>query len=181
MTSSPTAVPEVWTRLHPVTPLILGGRAIGVFVLVMVAQVGQGGFLAGSEGPAWAPLAAIAFLALVVAAIAFGAWWMNQFRVDDDAVHQRKGILFRQYRQARLDRLQAVDVVQPLIARVFGFAELKVEVAGGKSSGVRLQYLRVEDAEALRNQIVALAAGIKAQASTPAPAQAPVAGAHGRR
>ncbi|HEX7589760.1 MAG TPA: PH domain-containing protein [Demequinaceae bacterium] len=160
MTSQSFAPPEEWTRLHIVTPVLLAGRAAGVFVVVALAQGGQGGLLAAKNAPAWVPLAGIVIVIAVASAIAFGEWWMNQFRVDDDAVHQRKGILFRQYRQARLDRLQAVDVVQPLVARVFGFAEVKIDVAGGKASSVRLQYLRLEDAQALRNEIVALAAGI---------------------
>jgi putative membrane protein len=143
-----------------VTPLLLAGRAAGVFVFIALAPGGQGGLLAAKNGRAWVPLAGIMIVIVVASAIAFGEWWMNQFRVDDGAVHQRKGILFRQYRQARLDRLQAVDVVQPLVARVFGFAEVKVEVAGGKASSIRLQYLRLDDAEALRNEIVALAAGV---------------------
>jgi putative membrane protein len=107
--------------------------------------------------------------------ISFAEWRMNQYRVDDDAVHQRKGILFRQYRQARLDRLQAVDVVQPLLARVFGFAEVKIDVAGGRASSIRLQYMRLEEAEALRNEIVALAAGIaRAPAETSSAVEPPV-------
>jgi putative membrane protein len=160
VTSEPSAPPDEWTRLHIVTPVLLAGRAAGIFVVIALAQGGQGGLLAAKNGPSWLPLAGIVIVIVVASAIAFGEWWMNQFRVDDDAVHQRKGILFRQYRQARLDRLQAVDVVQPLVARVFGFAEVKIDVAGGKASSVRLQYLRLEDAEALRNEIVALAAGL---------------------
>jgi len=170
VTSETSAPPEEWTRLHIVTPVLLAGRAAGVFVAVALAQGGQDGVFAAKNLGGWVPLAGIVLVLVVASGIAFGEWWMNQFRVDDGAVHQRKGILFRQYRQARLDRLQAVDVVQPLVARVFGFAEVKVDVAGGKASSIRLQYLRLEDAEALRNEIVALAAGIGR-----APAGAPTA------
>ena len=60
---------------------------------------------------------------------------MTRFAVTDEAVHLRTGVLFRQQRQARLDRLQAVDVVQPLLARLVGLSELKIEVAGGDGSG----------------------------------------------
>ena len=160
MTSETSAPPEEWTRLHIVTPVLLVGRAAGLFVAIALAQGGQDGVFAARNLSGWLPLVGIVIVLAVASGIAFGEWWMNQFRVDDGAVHQRKGILFRQYRQARLDRLQAVDVVQPLVARVFGFAEVKVEVAGGKASSIRLQYLRLEDAEDLRNEIVALAAGI---------------------
>jgi putative membrane protein len=144
---------------------------MGVLAIVGLAQAGSGGWGGSGNAPAWAVLGALGFAVVLISAVAYAAWRMNQFRVDDDAVHQRKGILFRQYRQARLDRLQAVDVVQPLVARVFGFAEVKIEVAGGRSSGIRLQYMRVDDAEALRNEIVSLAAGIR-RAAADAPADA---------
>lgn len=188
MSSPVPPTDEGWTRLHPITPVLNAAQAIGVLAIVAFTQFGaadpasMGGFGA-----------LVALLVLVVgsiiAVVVTGlSWRVNQFRVDRDAVHQRKGLLFRQHRQARLDRLQAVDVVQPLVARVFGFAELKVEVAGGRASGVNLRFLKVEDAEILRNRIVALAAGVgedaaptAAEVTADAPAQptaqAPVAAA----
>src|SRR5690606_27851688 len=89
-----------------------------------------------------------------------------------------KGIVFRQQRHARLDRLQAVDVVQPLVARIFGFAKVSIEVAGGEDSSVQLEFLRLGDAEALRNEILALAAGrrvARQDAASSADAPVPVA------
>ncbi len=50
-------------------------------------------------------------------------------------------MLFRRSRRVRLDRLQAVDVVRPLVARALGLAELRLEVAGGSSSEAPLAYL----------------------------------------
>ena len=150
VTPEAPAPPEEWTRLHVVTPLLLGGpRGRGLRRRSPSRRAGRTACSPRRTLRRGLPLAAIVLVVVVASAISFGEWWMNQFRVDDDAVHQRKGILFRQYRQARLDRLQAVDVVQPLVARVFGFAEVKVEVAGGKASSIRLQYLRLEDAEAV--------------------------------
>ncbi len=74
---------------------------------------------------------------LVVGLVGLGysavAWRMTSYAVDDESVHLRTGVLFRQQRKARLDRLQAVDVVQPLLARFFGLAELKLEVAGERT------------------------------------------------
>jgi putative membrane protein len=76
-------------------------------------------------------------------------------------VHLHSGVLFRQQRQARLDRLQSVDVVQPLLARLLGLAELRLEVAGGAGSDVRLSYLKEADAQRLRNTLLARAAGVR--------------------
>ena len=164
--SAPAAEnPEGWARLHPVTPILHAGQGVGILAVVLFSQFAPQGF--GSDGKAaWIPLVGFLVALPVVAAMAYVAWRVNQYRVDDEAVHQRKGIVTRQYRQARLDRLQAVDVVQPLIARVFGFAELKVEVAGGRASGVTLRFLKLDQADALRNEIIALAAGVEGRDRT---------------
>jgi putative membrane protein len=162
------AAPRDWARMHPVSPVLKAWPAV----------VGVGAWWFYTGGPSWLggggdsedipssfrlslwALIGLAVLAAVVTvAFSFVSWRMNRFRITDDALEQHKGVLFRQQRHARLDRLQAVDVVQPLVARIFGFAKVSIEVAGGEDSSVSLEFLRLGDAEALRNEIVALAAG----------------------
>ena len=87
---------------------------------------------AARHGLPRAPRLDILLIGLIGFAYSAVAWRVTRFAVTDEAVHLRTGILFRQQRQARLDRLQAVDVVQPLLARLVGLAELKLEVAGGE-------------------------------------------------
>ena len=53
---------------------------------------------------------------------------------------------------------QAVDVVQPILARLLGLSELKLEVAGGPGSAVSLAFLKEEEADALRAELLARAA-----------------------
>lgn len=167
------AAPREWTRLHPVSPF-LGGwsviAAVGAYWFINNAPAWAGGM--GDDDGTFHPgiivLAAVAVVgALFVIGGGFLSWRMRTYRITDAAVELRKGILFRQFMQARLDRLQAVDVVQPLVARIFGFAALRVEVAGGEGSTVALEYLRLADAEALRNEILVLAAGLRAERPTP--------------
>ncbi|MBN2176446.1 MAG: PH domain-containing protein [Demequinaceae bacterium] len=162
--SVPTAAPREWTRAHVVTPFINALQGMVAVVIAMYA-----GFMQDSERSGEAPLLLILTLGilvggLIVVGIAFLAWRVNEYRIGDDAVYQRKGILFKQQRQARLDRLQAVDVVQPLFARVFGFAEARIEVAGGRASTVSIKFLKVEEAEVLRNEVLALASGYRGAA-----------------
>jgi len=187
--------PREWTRMHPISPLLGGWAVMGVALAVLAYNV----------APSWTGVDpdlqeiahiltrslvgfALALVAILAIALMLGyvQWRFNEFRLGDEAVHQRKGVLFKQQRQARLDRLQAVDLVQPLLARIFGFAAIKIEVAGGENSGIQLAYLRLGDAEAIRNELLALSAGVKrakaagTEASVDAVAErlaAPVAGA----
>ncbi|MCK0116367.1 PH domain-containing protein [Isoptericola sp. S6320L] len=173
---------QQWRRVHPVTPFVRGWAVI-VALLFVVAQQSFDGVPYGEIVDDLARLWWVFALGvLVVLSIVFGyaalAWRMTSYAVDDDAAHLRKGILFRQQRHARLDRLQAVDVRQPLLARIFGLAELTLEVAGGTDSAVAIGFLRLDDATELRADLLARAAGVKARragavtAGTTAPAVA---------
>jgi putative membrane protein len=164
-----------WHRVHPVTPLVRGWAVVVAALVVVGGQtvddLPNAAELAGRVDGLWWK---IVLGVLLVAGAAFGyaalAWRMTAYAVDDDAVHLRKGIVFRQQRHARLDRLQAVDVRQPLLARLFGLAELRLEVAGGSDSGVAIGFLTDAAAARLRADLLARAAGIKA-ARTAAPAR----------
>ena len=78
------------------------------------------------------------------------SWYFTRYQVAEGYVRVNTGFLFRQQRQARLDRVQAIDIVQPLLARIFGLAELRFEVADAGESAVRLAYLRADEARQLR-------------------------------
>lgn len=159
-----------WRRMHPVTPAVKGWKAF-VAVLVVIGSQANNGVQELAEwlgGRFW--LAALGLLAIVLL-VGFGysaiAWRVTRFAVTDDAVRLRTGVLFRQHRQARLDRLQAIDVVQPLLARLFGLSELRLEVAGGAGSAVSLAFLREAEADQLRAELLARAAGLHQRRAAP--------------
>src|SRR4051794_23942620 len=66
-----------------------------------------------------------------------------------------------------LARVQAIDVDRPLLARVFGLAEIRVQVAGSGAGRGRLAYLPENEANRVRAQLLAVASGM--HAATPAP------------
>ncbi len=165
-----------WRRMHPVTPAIRGWKAL-VAVLAIVSFQISDNLQAATEllrDRWWLYLLG---LLAVIGLIGFGwaalAWRMTRFAVTDEAVHLRSGIVFRQQRRARLDRLQAVDVVQPLLARLVGLSELRLEVAGGAGSAVSLAFLRDDEAEELRAELLALAAGLRRPEAPAAPSAGP--------
>ncbi len=163
----PEAVGEdgyAWRRMHPVTPLLRGWKIIAAVLIIASTQltgdVRGAARLLGGDG--WVVLlGGFVAIALVAVAWSFVSWRVTRYAVTDEAVHLRQGIVFRQQRQARLDRLQAIDVVQPLLARLVGLSELRLEVAGGAGSRVSLAFLRESEADALRAELLALAAGLR--------------------
>lgn len=163
---------DAWRRMHPVTPALRGWKVLVAVVAIVGYQAADDLRRAAElldEGTAWLVLlGALVLVGVVGFLYSLLAWRATRFAVTAEAVHLRHGILFRQQRQARLDRLQAVDVVQPLLARLFGLSQLTLEVAGGSGSAVELAFLREQEATELRAQILALAAGVRQEPDAPA-------------
>ncbi|UOE42703.1 PH domain-containing protein [Agromyces larvae] len=118
-------------------------------------------------------------LAVVLVAIIAGFWlsWrFHSFRITDEAVEVRSGILFRSHRSARLDRIQGINVTRPFFARLFGAAKLDVSVAG-QSGNVQLAYLGSTLADGLRADILRLSSGARAARAAAAGAPGTAVGA----
>ncbi|WP_396020738.1 PH domain-containing protein [Arthrobacter sp. ISL-28] len=167
-----------WLRVHPASPFVRGWLAlvaIGYFFgRESFERMLQGQPIFDDRIAGSAPwLLAVGALMLLLAVSGFIlSWYFTRYQVAEGYVRVNTGFLFKQQRQARLDRVQAIDIVQPLLARIFGLAELKFEVADSTESAVRLAYLRMDDARQLRATILARASGAKldpAQAEEPAP------------
>ena len=148
-------------RVHPITPLVHGASMVPVgLFLVVILGFGSGAAF-GLAG------VAVFVLGLVVLPVVVAAWsylvWRNLWYWFDDDGDFRvdSGVITKQERRVQLSRLQSVDVAQPLIARLFSMAELTVEVAGSQESKLKLQFLSLDDARALRATILARAAGLR--------------------
>lgn len=147
-------LPPGWYRLHPASPALRSWKLLVVLLLFYGQSRGRDLLADDGSAPGLSELLiALAVLALVLVVATAGgvaSWWFSRWALDDESVRLHSGVLARQQRSARLDRVQAVDLVRPPVARVFGFAEVRVEVAGGAGSAIRLAYLRLADAEALQ-------------------------------
>ena len=164
---STPAAELTWQRVHPITPLINGWKALAVIAVIVVQQAAESLREAaealetfGSDG-VLILVGVIIAVVLVFTGFSALAWRMTRYAVSEDTVYLQSGVIFRQQRSAPLDRVQAIDVVQPLLARLTGLAELRFEVAGGADSRVRLAFLREDRAQALRNELLARAAGVE--------------------
>ena len=157
-----------WHRVSLVTPVLEGWKiATGVLAFVTVQNldelvrayrfISEHGFTLGG-GIGYYLLGLIAFIALWVG-LGLLSWWRRAYAVDADGVYLRSGILSRKLRTARLPRIQSVDVVHPLLGRIFGLGQLTVEVAGGRDSRVVIGFLTTRELQTLRDRILDLAAG----------------------
>ena len=157
-----------WHRVSLVTPVLEGWKIVtGVLAFVTVQNlddlvrayrfISEHDFsLGGQIGYYLLGLAALIALWVVLGLL---SWWRRAYAVDADGVYLRSGILSRKLRTARLPRIQSVDVVHPLLGRIFGLGQLTVEVAGGRNSRVVIGFLTTSELQTLRDRILDLAAG----------------------
>ncbi|MGL4339614.1 MAG: PH domain-containing protein [Rhodoglobus sp.] len=170
-----------WHRLHPATPFLKGGVALLAILGIIIVNLRDLviNTVVGGQAPAdnVEPLRwivdnqlTVQFVLLillgVLLAIAgfFASWRMHTFRITDEQVEVRSGILFRTNRRGRLDRIQGINVSRPLLARLFGAAILEVTVAG-QNANVQLSYVGSSAADELRREILLLASGTQSVAS----------------
>lgn len=177
-----------WHHLHPATPLFRGGLAFIAIIGVIIVNLRDRFFeLFFGTGDDFIPdpsggfesdaidfiiaenlvlvvlLVTLAILLLSVAGF-WLSWRMHTFRITDEVVEVRSGILFRTNRKGRLDRIQGINISRPFIPRLFGAAKLEISSAGNDAN-VQLAYLRGGDADALRRDILLLASGARREAA----------------
>lgn len=156
-TTPPPAREVVERRLHPVTPLRRAWAPVAVLVGWALHDPDQ----AQRQLTRLTTTHLLIGLAVLIPAAAlygFLTWWFTHYAVTGTELRIRTGLLFRRTAHIRLERIQAIDVTQPLLARVAGVAKLKLDVIGtGKKD--ELAFLGADEARALRAELLARAAG----------------------
>ncbi len=158
--AGPAGGEEPRQRLHPLSPALHGAKSLVVVI----------------AGLSWSTLSRVGFgwFAVLVTVFVLGAtvlsvvsWWNTGYHLVGRELRVYEGLLWRRTRAIPLERLQAVEVVRPLLAQLTGLAELRLEVVGGGKTEAPLAYLSVAEATALRQRLLAVA-GRSAPAPVPA-------------
>jgi putative membrane protein len=148
-------------RPHPLTPLVRGwlilvAIAIGWGREIVTGSAGEGQFQAG--GLAWF-LLILAIVVLLAAIAGFITWYFTRFVIDDEELRIESGAIFKKSTKIPFERLQSVDIIQPLAARIVGLAELRLDAG---NSTTKLRYLSRGKASRLRDYLLTRAHGQQA-------------------
>lgn len=167
-----------YTRVHRLTPLLRFWSLILALVAVLAVNVNasmvsdvlsyvQGGHLGEVGRGTLLGIGAFVLVCTVIWLVS-GIWWRKLgYKLTEDEIALRHGVISTSFRSARYERIQAVDVVESIIARLLGLAAVRVETAGGTSSVIKIEYLTKATAEELRAEL--LRRTNKGPASEPAP------------
>lgn len=160
-------------QVHPLTPLI---EAVPLIPGIALATLFINGGALWTSGVWGVPIA------LLLTTIGFVSWALYRYLawrrltfwfdgVGDLRIDS--GVLYRNERKVQLSRLQAVDVEQPLVARLVGLSNVKIEVAGAGDSKVVVAYLSNVEAVDLRRELLSRAA--RDRDDEPVPAETVIA------
>ena len=155
---APTSGPVKRTeRPHPLTPFVRGWL---VFVAIaigwgreIVSSAGENQF--EPRGLVWI-LPVLAIVVLLAGIAGFFSWYFTRFVIDDEELRIDTGAIFKRSTKIPFERLQSVDIVQPLAARIFGLAELRLDAG---NSTTKLRYLSRSKASRFRDYLLTRAHG----------------------
>jgi len=170
--------PDETFKLHRLTPLALGGRVLGLVVAFtlfgLLEQASSGG-----GGPSWPTYAVYGVVAVVLVIRGVITVACTSYHLSGGELRIDSGLLQKQSKRIRLDRVQSIDVLEPFAARVFGLGEVKVTTAGSERAAVRLRYLSLPVAQALRADMLGRSTGVGVGLAE-APERILIAVPHGR-
>jgi putative membrane protein len=135
------------SRLHPVSMLFALGAAARRFLIPAVV------LLFASRGRMAEVWMALLFVpAIARAAIHYATY---RYRLGDDGLRIREGIVTRNERHIPYDRIQNVDLVQNPLHRMFGVAEVRLETAGGDKPEAVIRVLSLAAVDRMRERVFA--------------------------
>jgi putative membrane protein len=161
-------------RLHPASFIfILGSQARQMLVpglaLLFTARTTEAGIQL---------VAMVLFIPFALIAIA--RMLVFRYRVDEDELVIRSGLVFKSVRHVPYRRVHNIDAVQNVLHRALGVAEVRIETGGGTEPEAAIQVLSRAAFEELRQHVLARRApavpeaGGNAAAAAPAPPETTV-------
>jgi membrane protein YdbS with pleckstrin-like domain len=151
---SPAHVDADWRRVSPKYLVVeIVGSIIGAGVVAAAMLVA---YFLGSQQ--WALWVAIAVGISAIVSIAFEPRRVRSigYRLREDDLVFKRGIMFQRQVAVPYGRMQLVDITRGPVARALGLADLKF-VTAAAATAVTVPGLPAEEADRLRDELVALA------------------------
>lgn len=130
----------------------------------LLAFAGAGTGIAISDALGWREFVGIALLVLLGGLLVAMVYRRRfRYRIDDDAVRVRKGLLEQKELKVRLERIQNVGFSQPVYLKPLSLTRVTLETPGAAQTEVELPGIATDEARALRD----LVNGVRRGASEP--------------
>lgn len=151
-----------YRRLEPVSRKSMYiGNAISFAIVAVI--VGAIWFYVSGHPVDFAPIARIACSAVIIVSAIYSLvepqviYRRYRYRIDDEKVDIRKGVVFITHQMVPIERIHQVDVTEGPVNRMFGLANVHITTAGGT---VEIQWLQREVAEDIADKLNSTVVGI---------------------
>ncbi len=141
-------------RQHPLMiPYKAGKQFIGIILPIILISL-LTGVREGEFSIGWPHLLGILGLFCLFLIYNFLEWFFFYYRVVDGILHIRSGILIKNERYIRPQRIQAINTRAGIFLRFFDLITLTVETAGGSGEAeLNITALSAEKAESLEKEL----------------------------
>lgn len=96
----------------------------------------------------------IMIVSFISTVLSIAAYYKFQYYIQGDEIIINKGILKKVNLNVPFDRIQAINTNQSLIHRIFNVASIEIDTAGSKNSEIKIDAIKFETAEKLKNFIL---------------------------
>lgn len=145
---------EHWQRVSPLAALFFFGRMAKGFVGNLPTTLGSVATLAAlARESIWYAVFGGAGLLVLLVVLAVLRFWFFRFCLGEQGVRIRQGIVKRNELDLRFQRIQGVNVEEPLVYRWFGLVTVSFDTAGSSQQEGHLPAVRGQLATTLRQQI----------------------------
>lgn len=174
MTDLPDPGAGEWQRLDPRMMLVQPVQELLKF-LPALAGLFIAGAASGSLDVRWQLLGV-----LVPVCLGLARYLTTSYRISDERVELRRGLLSKHRLSTRVDRVRTVDLTSSLIHRALGLTTVRIGTGTASTSDedrIDLDGLRVEQARALRADLLRVGSSAPDGAHAPPQANDPVVAA----
>ena len=142
-----------WRRTSPFAIVFFVGRTIRTAARSFVQLLATFGALAILvERSSYLILAIPVGIAVVVAVGAL-QYWFFRFRIEDDRILIRQGVLKKTALELPFDRIQGINVERSLVNRMLGLVTISLDTAGSIAAEGQLPSVTAELAHELRSRV----------------------------
>lgn len=144
-----------WHRTSPLATIFYLGKIYQAIAKNAVQSLAPlVAFLYASEGNLVGKIAlgaSLFFLVTIIGAIL--RYWFFRYRITDNSVLIREGVLKKTQLDIKFDRVQAINTQQSIIFRAFGLVTIMLDTAGSKNQEGHIPAVKVALASTLKDHI----------------------------
>lgn len=163
---------ENWQRLSPLSVIFFIGKLIArIFKDALSALAPLAVIVFNSDNKLWMTVSVSGAVVTVVVVGSLLQYWFFKFRRDGNRILVNDGVFKKNHRVIQFDRIQNVNVLQPLYFKPFDLVTLQIETAGSKSSEADLAGISSGFAEYIKNEVLLQKGNEVAPTGTEKPAE----------